>query len=367
MSENTRIGAEAGALAPAPPLPCLSSYNCTDKTKTGLSAYQQRVAECLTQNILHLVKCFGYEQIGFFTLTTPDSPTWEEYQRRLHSLTTHLFKALFQAWILVFEYHKDGRLHCHAVVACRVDIRTGFDFGLYLKSRQSNRSVAEKRKLIRQAVAGDANLRGLWAVLRQRLPAYGFGRHELIPIRKTADAIAWYIGGYIRKSLAGRSEQHKRRRFVRYSRGWRCASVHFAWNTEGAWLWRKKLAAFARALGVKNLEDMKYACGPHWAHHLKDKITAINDLSAYPTLAHAKKDGWADAGTYGDHLYEIEVAGAPALVESQRMPVDTVLLSAQDLARGVFQSNPVTHDTWKKWQRVMNRKHGKHDLTKKAE
>ena len=96
---------------------------------------------------------------------------------------------------------------------------------------------------------------------------------------------------------------------------------------------------------------------------MKDKITAINDLSAYPTLAHAKKDGWADAGTYGDHLYEIEVAGAPALVESQRMPVDTVLLSAQDLARGVFQSNPVTHDTWKKWQRVMNRKHGKHDLT----
>ena len=95
---------------------------------------------------------------------------------------------------------------------------------------------------------------------------------------------------------------------------------------------------------------MKFACGPHWAHHLKEKITAINDLSAYPTLAHAKKDGWAEAGTYGDHLYEIEVAGESALVESQRMPVDTVLMSSQELARCVFQSNPVTHANWKKWR-----------------
>ena len=56
-------------------------------------------------------------------------------------------------------------------------------------------------------------------------------------------------------------------------------------------------------------------------------------------------------GLNGDHLYEIEVAGAPALVESHRMPVNTVLLTAQELARGVFQSNPVTHATWKKWRR----------------
>ena len=112
---------------------------------------------------------------------------------------------------------------------------------------------------------------------------------------------------------------------------------------------------------------MKYACGPHWAHHLKDKITAINDLSAYPTLAHAKKDGWTEAGTYGDHLYEIEIADALALVESQRMPVGTVLLTAQELARGVFQSNPVTHSTWKKWQKITNGKHGKHVPTKKSE
>ena len=88
MNESTRMGADAGAAAPAPPLPCLSSYNCTDKTKTELSAYQQRVAECLTQNILYMVKRYSYERIGFHTLTTPDSPTWEEYQRRLHSLTT---------------------------------------------------------------------------------------------------------------------------------------------------------------------------------------------------------------------------------------------------------------------------------------
>ncbi|MEI6083691.1 MAG: hypothetical protein WCS70_05255 [Verrucomicrobiota bacterium] len=297
-----------------------------------------------------MVGRYGFERIGFFTLTTPDSPPWDEYQRRLHSLTTHVFKELFEVWILVFEYHKDGRLHCHAVVACKVDIRTGFDFKLYLESRQPDRSLPEKRTLIRQAAANTANLRALWKVLRERLPGFGFGRHELIPIRKSADAIAWYVGGYIRKSLAGRGVEHKGRRFVRYSRGWRCASVHFAWNTEGAWLWRKKLAAFAQALGVKALEDMKFACGRHWAHHLKDKITAINDLTEYPTLAHARKDGWADAGTYGDHLHEIEVAGESALVESQRLPVDTVLLTAQELARSVIQANPVSHGNWKKWR-----------------
>ena len=84
-------------------------------------------------------------------------------------------------------------------------------------------------------------------------------------------------------------------------------------------------------------------------------------------MAHAKKDGWAEAGTYGDHLYEIEVAGESALVESQRMPVDTVHLSAQELARGVFQSNPVTHDAWKKWQRVTSGKYKKHAPPKKME
>ena len=41
------LGADAGALAPAPPLPCLSSSNCTETPPTKLSPYQQKVAECI--------------------------------------------------------------------------------------------------------------------------------------------------------------------------------------------------------------------------------------------------------------------------------------------------------------------------------
>lgn len=294
VSESGGAAASAAPAADAPPLPCLYSGNC-NKEENLLSPYHRKVALSLAQNVHCLSRKFGIDRIGFLTLTTPEGETWEEFQDRFHSLGARVLPDLFQAWLTVFEFSKSGRLHAHLVVACRVDIRTGFDFSKYLESVELTVPLPEKRRLIHQAAENCSNLRSLWAELRRRLPGYGFGRHELIPVRTTEEGIARYVGGYIKKCVTNRTEENKRRRFIRYSQGWREWSPRFAWASPGGWNWRQKLTLFAaalRSLGheVHSPDDLKRLFGPRWAYKLKDYIASIR-IEQYPTPGHALADG----------------------------------------------------------------------------
>ena len=285
--------APAASAAGAPPLPCLSSGNCNEKEL--FTPYHRKVALSLAENVQCLSRKFGIEQIGFLTLTTPEGEEWDEFQERFHSLGVRVLPLLFQAWLTVFEFSKSGRLHAHLVVACRVDIRTGFDFTPYLESVKFTTPLPEKRQLIQQASANCPTLRELWAVLRERLPGYGFGRHELIPVRTSEEAIARYVGGYIKKCILNRTEENKGRRFVRYSQGWREWSTRFGWATPGGWVWRRKLILFTMALrrfgfDVRGPDDLKRLFGARWAYKLKDYV-AVVALPEYPTPGHALADG----------------------------------------------------------------------------
>ena len=66
------------------------------------------------------------------------------------------------------------------------DIRTGFHF------------AAVKRGDYRSA---SAYLRREWRFWRATAPKYGFGRTELLPIKKTAEGVAKYVGKYIAKHI----------------------------------------------------------------------------------------------------------------------------------------------------------------------
>jgi hypothetical protein len=70
-----------------------------------------------------------------------------------------------------------------------VDIRTGFDF------------AAVKRGIYRSA---SDYLPREWKFWRETAPKYGFGRTELLPIKKTAEGVAKYVGKYVAKHIGQR-------------------------------------------------------------------------------------------------------------------------------------------------------------------
>jgi len=155
------------------------------------------------------------------------------------------------------------------------DIRTGVDFVAFGAGDYSTASDF---------------LRSEWAFWRDCAPRYGFGRTELLPVKSTGEGIARYVGKYISKHIENREEKDKGVRLVAMSRGARVGTTRFAWNTDGSWLWRRKLKALADALGVLEIGQMATLFGPRWAFRWKDIIARLQ-LSYYPSMEHAEADG----------------------------------------------------------------------------
>jgi hypothetical protein len=266
FSRWTVEGAEAerrGA-PPASPLPCLSSNICTKKEIAKinrLTGGHKRMAFVVAFEIECLVREFGIGRIGFFTLTFKDHVTdLREAQKRFRSLRAHVIVKRYERAIGVWERHQSGRIHFHLVVVLKDDIRSGADFQAF------------KRRDYRSA---NSTLRAEWAFWRQTCPKYRFGRHELMPVKSTAEGIARYVGKYISKHVSQRLPEDKGARVVRfigYKLGMRRACCRFSWNTTNGWLWRHKVASFAGRFGLTGIEQMKMYFGPRWAYHLQDQI-----------------------------------------------------------------------------------------------
>nr|CRY97848.1 hypothetical protein [uncultured prokaryote] len=235
---------------------------------------------------------FGIERIGFLTLTFPKDLTLKEANRRFNSFATHVGNSHFEAWMNVREFTFRGRPHMHLAVAVREDIRTGFNFENYLEmawmtknDRRRKKFSVEIRELSRSLNPTD-HLRFLWSELRRELPKYGFGRHELLPIRKCAEAFALYVGGYIRKSVEARPPEAKGARLISYSKGFdRIVCGHaWQWNTSRTRLWRVRLRIFAEYHGLTDFSQLKETFGPKWAFWLTPIIHRVNLLPHLESL-----------------------------------------------------------------------------------
>lgn len=264
----------------APSLSLSNNSNEHAPLVNKLTGGHKRTAFALSYEIQHLAKEFGLERLGFLTLTFVDQVTEiREAQRRFNSLNTGVLKARYSRAIGCVERCKSGRLHFHLVVVLASDIRTGFDFAAI--ERHDYRS------------AGPV-LRAEWAFLRETLPAYGFGRHELLPVKSTANGIAYYVGKYIAKHVGSRSKEDRGARMVRYigfsardAEGRRVsvrrASSRFAWANDNAWLWRQKVAIFADQVGAADEYDLQRLFGKRWAYMLQDSILAIRVDQVLPS------------------------------------------------------------------------------------
>lgn len=260
-------GAERGGAAPAPPLPCLITNNCNEgksECSESLSPAHRKTAYALKFNVLLLIGRFGLEHIGFLTLTfARHVVAYKEAQKALHSLMTGVLKKRYREYIVVMERMNSKRIHFHLLVVMAQDIRTGFDF------------AAVKRGDYRSA--GDY-LRREWKFWRETAPKYGFGRTELLPIKKTAEGVAKYVGKYVAKHIGQRLPVDKGARLVRYSKGTNRVGTRFTWASPGAYMWRSKLGAFCRMLGL-NPDDykefLKQWFGRNWVYHLRPLIQSI--------------------------------------------------------------------------------------------
>lgn len=255
--------AERRGAMPGTALPCLSSNNCTSNSDklNILTGTHKRTAFVVAFEIEWLVREFGIERIGFFTLTFKDNVSdLREAQRRFRSLRAHVIAKRYERAIGVWERHKSGRIHFHLVVVLKEDIRSGADFAAFKRQNYCSANAA---------------LRAEWAFWRKTCPKYGFGRHELMPIKSNEQGIARYVGKYISKHVGQRLPEDKGARVVRfigYKPGTRKAGSRFSWNTINGWLWRRKVAAYVKRVGVADLGQLKIFYGHRWAYYLRDMI-----------------------------------------------------------------------------------------------
>ena len=263
-------------------LPCLYSNNGIDEGEkieavrglaSILSPYHKRQAYALFENVQRLIGLApSIGHIGFLTLTTPDNcQDAAEFRKRWHSFVTNFFSSCpeFDEWLAVYERQKRGAWHLHLLVIVREDIRQGIDWAAL--------ELGDYR-------SASPYLRGLWRLLRTRLPAFGFGRHELLPVRSNAEAMARYVGKYIGKHMGQRKPEDKGKRLISASKGWPRSSVTFAWYTDHGRLWRRNLGRLAHHLGISDLGGFSERYGSSWAYYLADVVRDVEQCLAVDPL-----------------------------------------------------------------------------------
>jgi hypothetical protein len=200
-----------------------------------------------------MVARWGASRIGFLTFTFADDvQTITEAQKRFNSLNSNALAGRYPEWIGVVQRHQDNRIHFHLVVVMAEDIRTGFDFDAVRRRDYSSAS---------------AYLRAEWKFLRDALPEYQFGRHELLPV-KNPQGFGTYVARYVGRTLHTRGDE-KGARLVRFSKGFRrsvCGPFSKVDLIEKRA--RERMPRIREALGFKSQDALEDTLGPCWRYHL---------------------------------------------------------------------------------------------------
>ena len=257
-------GGGGGCAAPAPPtsdLPCLYSNYSIEKY-----TYCRKQAHCVRENVERFVREIGINNIGFLALTFPDNlmDPRQAYQR-FRSFNNNFFSKseFFGEWLCVKERQKRGAWHYHLLVDCKADIRTGFNWTKFYSKDYSEVSPY---------------LRQIWATLREVLPRYGFGRHELTPIRTNAQGISTYMAKYLFKNFHNRLPEDKGLKLYTSSSKMGSSVPKFSWLTDNSKQWRKNVKFLANfVLRSDDYYSLQDAYGKKWAFHMRDSIINLHE------------------------------------------------------------------------------------------
>ncbi|HFC8523341.1 TPA: phasyl DNA replicon protein arp, partial [Neisseria subflava] len=244
-------------------------------TLNEFSTSYKKSTTALEMNVKAFIEAFGLNKVGFLTLTFADDVTDpKEAQRRFHSLRTNFLKRHFPEYVCVYERTKKGRIHFHLIVNTRVDIRRGLNFREIAAGRYSSANNA---------------LRQLWALLRENVNKYGFGRTELLPVKTNSKGLARYVSKYISKHINSRLPEDKGYRLVRTSMDkksvWKVANSNFAFVSNGSKEWRRKLKKW-----VEQVESYLNLVA-EWKHRVA--LSSITQDNYNTVLASVLSPKWA--------------------------------------------------------------------------
>ena len=235
------------------------------------TSIQAKTFHTLDMNCKHWMKVYGKEYIGVLTLTFKENlKCMKESQRRWNNLQRLIKREdKFQVLVKIAEAQKRGAVHYHILVKTNAPIRGNICWETYEKmGKVSDRK--EKRKLGKElAKTAEPELKDLWGWLRQKCKSTGFGRHELMPMKKP-EHVKNYIGKYLEKDMAESSlkqgGKNKGYRVITYGKqAPKVASTKFSWNCGHASLYRRRLATWAKRRGIKNEEEMAEIYGKAWS------------------------------------------------------------------------------------------------------
>jgi hypothetical protein len=293
-SENSLTGITVGAAdAPArsagssAALPCQYNDKCIGEQErwkwspSQLTPNRKLMWFKMVLGIEWMVRKYGLERVGLLTLSfgVPGSgkgssetfelrqqaKQWKFVQGRWHSFRTNVVADRYSDWICVFEQHRDRVWHLHVVVVTKEDIRTGTNIEVlsdYKLPYQERRG----KHLRNEALALE------WKTLRQVCRKYRFGRVELLPVRKTAQAVGRYLGGYLVKTYEA-LPAGERHRLIRFSSGINGAiSNKFSIWSLGNLIYRTRLKIVADMVGFQDYGDFADYFGPRWHFRLKNII-----------------------------------------------------------------------------------------------
>ena len=231
----------------------------------------------LDTNCKHYLKIYGAEHIGLLTLTFKENLKCEkESQRRWNNLNRIIDReGKFLPLIKVKEYQKRGAVHYHLLVKTHQPIRGNIDWKLY-EAMGETKSIPMKRKLGKQlAKTAEPHLVDLWSWLRKKAQATGFGRTELMPLKKPHH-IKNYIGKYLEKDMQGKQSKTKGYRMITYGKkAPKVANTNFSWVSGNASLFRRHLKKYCDVRGIKDKDELEELHGKAWSYHLYKQI--MND------------------------------------------------------------------------------------------
>ncbi len=272
-------------------LPCLfvttASKEEQKEEKRSLPGPRKKQADALTENIKWMAQTFGKERIGFLTLTLGDLDAGGKFrnlrdrkaaQKRFHSLLTNVIAKRHPCGVTVTERHRNGGIHFHLAVVCRDDIRGNIDFEACFPRKDKFGGPVYKPDY---ATANGA-IKREWAFWRRIAKKYGFGRHQLQPMRENGEALGRYLGDYLKKDWNHRWPEDKGARCLRYFGHWakeakpkgelrKGPPTHnqFGWMTQRARAWREMVKQVVIVLKYKGAAitqtNIKFVFGRRWA------------------------------------------------------------------------------------------------------
>lgn len=282
----------SGGGSEANPLTCLYSNNSTESSNFKatddalravnlLTNYHRKQAHTLTFNVQRCIdQALSLGHVAFMTLTFKENLVdFKEASKRFDSFNTHYLKnsPYFLHWIRCTERQKRGAVHYHLLIQTSENVSDGFNWDRYDWWLAARDKWYQNGKRGQKPILGTGGkfLRFLWKELRTALSKYGFGASELTPLRKNAEAVAYYIGKYISKHIGSREERDKGMRLISYSQGFIRSCLKFSWYNTQSVQWRWNLAKFADLMGLPTHDALSDRFGPRWAYKYREEIINI--------------------------------------------------------------------------------------------